>query len=321
MSYILDALKKSQKDRELGRVPILTSSLHLSAERPTKTSPWTIAAVALAAMAVLIALYAAIGPRLGTSVSPAPPVSQTTPQDKAKAPATEPPMAEHPGPAAQPGPAPRPRSTAGEPLVRGTLARSPEVEEQAPILDEAALREQVERFEAQQHEPRPTTSAFAPGSGKGPTIPPDLRRDILDFKRQALRETGKKERPAPKQASAPDPKERVVVPPPPAAATAPPPAQPEVSTPPGGNNTATASPSAVRSGAVQPPRDAEGGGKPPQARVTVHVYAEEPSKRFVIINSMRAREGDRTDEGLVVEEIRPDGVVLSFQGQRFFRAR
>jgi len=55
--------------------------------------------------------------------------------------------------------------------------------------------------------------------------------------------------------------------------------------------------------------------------VTVHVYSEDPAKRFVIIKSLRLREGDRTDDGLVVEEIRPDGVVLSAEGQRVFRPR
>ena len=55
--------------------------------------------------------------------------------------------------------------------------------------------------------------------------------------------------------------------------------------------------------------------------MTVHVYSATPERRFVIINSRKMREGDRSREGLLLEEITPDGVTLEFQGQRFFLHR
>lgn len=49
----------------------------------------------------------------------------------------------------------------------------------------------------------------------------------------------------------------------------------------------------------------------------VHVYAEQPSQRFVLINMNRYREGDRLEEGAVLERITARGVVLSYRGEVF----
>ena len=53
----------------------------------------------------------------------------------------------------------------------------------------------------------------------------------------------------------------------------------------------------------------------------VHVYATKPSERFVYINMRKYREGDTLAEGPVLERIRRDGVVLSYQGLRFLLPR
>lgn len=55
----------------------------------------------------------------------------------------------------------------------------------------------------------------------------------------------------------------------------------------------------------------------PAMNVDVHVYLNAPNKRFVFINQRRYRQGERTTEGPVVEEIISDGVVLRHDGQRF----
>lgn len=49
----------------------------------------------------------------------------------------------------------------------------------------------------------------------------------------------------------------------------------------------------------------------------VHVYAEQPAQRFVLINMTRYREGDRLQEGAVLERITPQGMVLSYRGEIF----
>ena len=69
MSYILEALRRSQAQRELGRVPTLEGAALVAAgpANPPRRGPWAVAPVVLAAAAVLIALYAALrapeGPR------------------------------------------------------------------------------------------------------------------------------------------------------------------------------------------------------------------------------------------------------------------
>lgn len=52
-------------------------------------------------------------------------------------------------------------------------------------------------------------------------------------------------------------------------------------------------------------------------KLDVHVYADKPQDRFIFINMTKYREGDATPNGLHVEEIMPDGVVLSYTGTRF----
>lgn len=59
----------------------------------------------------------------------------------------------------------------------------------------------------------------------------------------------------------------------------------------------------------------------PANNLTVHVYSKSATRRFVILNSQRLQEGGKTADGLRVESIRPDGLVLEFQGQRYFKHR
>ncbi|MFQ5633870.1 MAG: general secretion pathway protein GspB [Gammaproteobacteria bacterium] len=55
----------------------------------------------------------------------------------------------------------------------------------------------------------------------------------------------------------------------------------------------------------------------PPLHLDIHVFANDPSQRFVFINMNKYRERDRMSEGPVVEEITDDGVILTHQGIRF----
>jgi general secretion pathway protein B len=59
----------------------------------------------------------------------------------------------------------------------------------------------------------------------------------------------------------------------------------------------------------------------PAFMMTVHVYLPDKAKRFVLINGIKYGEGDKTREDLKVEQILPDGAVLSFQGNPFYMHR
>lgn len=62
-------------------------------------------------------------------------------------------------------------------------------------------------------------------------------------------------------------------------------------------------------------------GGVPELRLELHVYSNRPAERFAFINSRKYREGDTLAEGPQVEEITPDGVVLSQHGSRFLLSR
>jgi general secretion pathway protein B len=55
----------------------------------------------------------------------------------------------------------------------------------------------------------------------------------------------------------------------------------------------------------------------PMPHMDVHVYDTDPSRRFVLVNLQKYREGDRLPNGAVIEKILPDGLQLSYQGTRF----
>jgi general secretion pathway protein B len=92
--------------------------------------------------------------------------------------------------------------------------------------------------------------------------------------------------------------------------------------PPGGANPNAGparSPGSAQTSGV-PSRDdlvAAGQNGIPEANVSLHVYDPSPAARFVFVNGQRAREGDVLANGIRVDEIRADGAVLSFRGARF----
>jgi general secretion pathway protein B len=59
----------------------------------------------------------------------------------------------------------------------------------------------------------------------------------------------------------------------------------------------------------------------PDLHVDIHVFSEVASDRFVFINMNKHKEGSQLSEGPLVEEITPDGVVLSMNGTTFLLPR
>ena len=87
--------------------------------------------------------------------------------------------------------------------------------------------------------------------------------------------------------------------------------------------------SAAASGSAPPagslPLYAQIAGEPgstlPQLHLDLHVYSPLPGKRFVMINMQKLHQGDALADGVSVVTIRPDGVVLSYQGREFLLPR
>lgn len=59
----------------------------------------------------------------------------------------------------------------------------------------------------------------------------------------------------------------------------------------------------------------------PEIQLTMHLYSPDPRERFVVVEGERHMEGDDLGDGLVLKEIRPDGMALEFKGQKFLYPR
>jgi len=81
--------------------------------------------------------------------------------------------------------------------------------------------------------------------------------------------------------------------------------QPAASRPPPGN------------GAGLPSADQLAATGIPALNLDLHVYATVPAQRLVFINARKYREGETLQEGPVVSEITPTGVVLEYQGRSY----
>jgi general secretion pathway protein B len=57
----------------------------------------------------------------------------------------------------------------------------------------------------------------------------------------------------------------------------------------------------------------------PRLSFSFLVYSTRPEERMVTINGKRMREGDEVSSGLKLEEITPDGAILSWKGKRFHK--
>ncbi len=55
----------------------------------------------------------------------------------------------------------------------------------------------------------------------------------------------------------------------------------------------------------------------PELKVSLHSYSQDPRSRLVRINDTTVREGETLSSGTRVEEITPDGVIMSRDGYRF----
>ena len=53
----------------------------------------------------------------------------------------------------------------------------------------------------------------------------------------------------------------------------------------------------------------------PPLRLTMHMWNDDPGKRFVILDGQRLSEGDHAGEA-VIESIRRDGVLLDWNGRK-----
>ena len=57
----------------------------------------------------------------------------------------------------------------------------------------------------------------------------------------------------------------------------------------------------------------------PNLSVSMLVYSKKPEDRWININGSKKRQGEEISAGLKLEEITPDGAIFSYQGHRFYK--
>lgn len=354
MSYILEALRRSQAERERGRVPTLAGAALVAEDRaePPRRWPWALVAVSLAAVAVLIALYAALrvpsGPGAaipGSVLAPpasAPPVAPTrAPQVAVSERQSVPgalvrplpaPAGRNPGPPADPGDRgfgaasgalpPPAVATSGAPS--DAVRAAPAVVSAAPLV-EAPPPKGLGRVPSSPPVPRPGRD---PQLAAESAAPDDAAAQLeLELQRQLesdplLAQDPESMPPAPvREDPGPTPVPADLI----AAIDA---FKHQVKG--GGKDLGKERPpgpaAAPRVGAASAEADdpthprltREQQAAVPKFLMNVHVFDAEPTRRFVLINGLKYGEGAKTREGLTVEEIRMDGAVLAHQGHAFF---
>jgi general secretion pathway protein B len=280
MSFILDALRKSEHERQRQTGPALVE-VPVAAPRP-RTNTWATAAIALLVVN-LVAIGVLLIMRSGDS-PPDAPVAQAPVQTPVQTPpsgaSTSAPSVASAAPAVQgPPPAASPQSSVPQALPTTAPAVPPPMlrpaEPAAPATRNPLEREVAGYSPGMEYEAAARAAAPPPGP---PAVVAEPRRGGTVVY-ESLPEVD--------------------------AMTHSEPARPAGSA---SRNMPTADEVAASSGL-------------PELRLELHVYSTRPQERFVFINSAKYREGDKTPEGATIEEITPDGVVMSARGNRFLLPR
>jgi general secretion pathway protein B len=255
MSLILDALRKSEAERQRGKAPGLFATVTMTP--PPRRRDWIRLAPWLGLAALLLAAGLYLLLRSGGAAS-------SDDDADISAPST-----------AETAHAANPQATAARAGESATIVRAtPPIAPPGP---------------APVQHPRPAVDGAGVAAAANATIPP------LPLARQ--------------NGSA-----QSLVPP---ASSANPPASATRATPPPATDQDSDNDEALPPIAVL---DASERAALPPLKLSMHVFAEEPAKRFAIIDGQRVTEGSSIGAS-VVEQIRRDGVVLNINGRRILIPR
>lgn len=277
MSYILDALRKAEKDRNLGRTPSLGDVTTPVTRAPGPGSSKRVVAL-IALVAGMLVMAVLLWPR---SPAVAPSVVATAP-----APTTAPVIPAEPPP---PGDASAELDlSGGGPAASADPALDEEVAAESldDLLDESDSAQTDPTDEVDEvdevEEVRDTDEAVA---DEGIPVEPDTSPalPIASPSSVAAAPTMPAPSPVPPAELAPLPE----------------------------------APAAVAVGDVVPLRDMPSDYRAafPELRLDVHVYDDDPTRRWALVNGKKAVEGSTLAEGPTVSAITPDGIVFDFRGR------
>lgn len=307
MSYILDALNRSQQKRELKEVPTLATAPTLVTgeveEKSRVLLGWGLVLITLFVVALLwLTTKAGIFSSAGEqSASHAIDMVQQIPAPVAQVEKADPNL---------------PKVKSADVVGVGEEARLT----QAPAVPPWQLENQPSpaQSDAKPEEPKPEllTAKKAAEQQIVAVVPTEtesaFRREMMGLKKQFEKQSEKSVEQAnvplrEETAVAVEEKESIAAPSPPEQVkAAPEPVTTQASEPPARPVRERQLPVTVSS-------------RLPKRKVTLHAYSEVPQERFIILNSQRMEEGEKTNQGLLVKEIFPDGVIFEFEGYSFFK--
>lgn len=286
MSILLDALKKSEQQRQLGKTPTIHSPGEETVADGGAGRPW----IALGLMALATVAMAWVG---WQQLREPPGLEPAEPALAAELPADASPAAAAESAVPESSAAPEGASTgtpAGSP-AEPVVARRPQLVRQAPRTPVESFAPDTDKLENE--------SAMPPDEvAQSDSQPSEVSRSVRDY-----------------EAPAPEAGDSVPAPAPASDARVADAREPERA---GGSQPAAA---AEEPGASRPisywelPQGVR--DSLPELRITVLVYAERPEDRFVLIAGQRVVEKEQLGEGVVLEEIRRDGAVFEYRKYRF----
>lgn len=285
MSFILDALKKSETDRQRQSGPAL---YEMRVARPSRMAlpPWAVAIVALLGVNLVVISWMLLHRSAAPAAAPAP---ASPPAAAAPVPGAPPPgyYAQAPQAPGQyyPYPPPQP-GQAGQPMPPQGMAPQPGMAPPVPVQGQQPYPPQGGAYYAQ-----------APGgySAPQPAVPPPGGATVqasngVNGGGAVTEESGNADDDAPAV-----------------------PAQGA-----SGSQVRRGSETGLP---FYPDPDAATEAGLPKLRMDFHSYGANPQQRMVMINSHNLREGQVSPDGVRVDEITPDGAAISKGPARYFLPR
>lgn len=309
MSYILDALKRAERERKQGQVSVLDeiTTTQPAAEQKRRLPAWLVPAI-LAVVVLALLLYTLMAWRRHGKDASVASVPLPAPTQIAAAGNVQPPPRPAPPPVAAPHDVPPTQAATIEDGGKiATLDDVSEAPHPPPPGDQPPPDQAAGRAPPPDQQMRPPPGP--PPGGEPPQMRRSPRPPVVTV---------------PSDGSAPD---GTVA----SAGTAPP--------PPVDDSTANNAANAAIADVPPPPTSAQDQVQqgPPQQRqlrempenfranfpafsVDVHAYNSNPQRRFVLIGGKRYHEGDTLAEGPRIIGIVPEGLVLDWQGQQVLYA-
>lgn len=305
MSYILEALRKAERERAGSAVPSTATEHQLPAPPARPRWPWVLGA-ALVLNVLLAAGLIAILRQPGPPAAPRDVPGAAGPVAAGPATAPVPTTAQAPAPTPAQGTAPAATTALPQATTPVQMAVPPTTT--APTRTSAPATETAA--------PSPPMTSATPGPAAAPPSTASRAPAVMPGRAAPLREA----RTAPPPPAGPVP----------SAHSGPGASPPIIERPAVGSASGPRSAAPVGSPpAASPPRPAPSpepataavpsGAAPAGAsryHLDVHVYSETAASRIVFVNGQKYVEGQRIDEHTVLEAITAEGAVLNQQGQR-----